>query len=247
MKKLLLVLIVSATLVQAAFAQSYPDIISEHPDARVIVVQDSLTVYAGNYTTSEIVRVFRAGSTCLVYGAIGSFYKVATEQDGYLGYALKESILPAPVGNPQDRSQVILQLDAPVKITSYDSGYKDALSLPSLNYYRSEGIKHKAEYENTSGRKIIAVGITFIAFNVWNEYMTKVLGVSMEGMRPGEKDKGEWDMGFVAGDFAFFTGVAYVSKVRFENGEIWRADLEHIAEQLKKIESSFDAANLSSR
>ena len=44
--------------------------------------------------------------------------------------------------------------------------------------------------------------------------------------------------------FSFLTGVAYVSKVRFDNGEIWSTDLESIAEELRKIEAEFDVSKL---
>jgi hypothetical protein len=45
-------------------------------------------------------------------------------------------------------------------------------------------------------------------------------------------------------DFSFHTGVAYVSKVRFDDGEIWSADLTSVVLELRKIEKDFDASRL---
>ena len=43
---------------------------------------------------------------------------------------------------------------------------------------------------------------------------------------------------------SFLTGVAYVSKVRFADGTIWAADLDAVAEELRKIEKDFDVMKL---
>ena len=60
---------------------------------------------------------------------------------------------------------------------------------------------------------------------------------------PGAASKGTW-VATALSDFAFHTGVAYVSKVRFANGEIWKADIDQIASELSKIEEDFDASVL---
>ena len=65
----------------------------------------------------------------------------------------------------------------------------------------------------------------------------------MEQLAIGATNKGEW-VASAYSDFSFHTGVAYVSKVRFEDGEIWSADLSAIVVELKKIEKDFDVNRL---
>jgi hypothetical protein len=45
-------------------------------------------------------------------------------------------------------------------------------------------------------------------------------------------------------DFSFLTGVAYISRVRFDDGQIWVADLNAVEGELRKIDKDFDAARL---
>jgi hypothetical protein len=65
----------------------------------------------------------------------------------------------------------------------------------------------------------------------------------METIAPGSKEKGKWVATSYA-DFSFHTGVAYVSKVRFDDEEIWSADLNSVVLELRKIEKDFDASRL---
>lgn len=78
---------------------------------------------------------------------------------------------------------------------------------------------------------------------MFNEFIDRTQGVSIEEITPGGTDKGTWLASALA-DFSFLTGVAYVSKVRFDNGEIWAADLDHIGQELAKIEKDFDVSLL---
>ena len=43
---------------------------------------------------------------------------------------------------------------------------------------------------------------------------------------------------------AFHTGMAYVAKVRFEDGEIWKSDLEGLVEQIHRIDKDFTQDSL---
>ncbi len=43
---------------------------------------------------------------------------------------------------------------------------------------------------------------------------------------------------------AYLIGVLYVSRVRFEDGQIWKADLASVISELKKIDADFDPAVL---
>jgi hypothetical protein len=64
----------------------------------------------------------------------------------------------------------------------------------------------------------------------------------MRNLSVGQKDKGEWVASRYA-DFSFHTGVGYVSKVRFADGEIWSADTAILLE-MRKIQKDFDVSKL---
>ena len=134
-------------------------------------------------------------------------------------------------------NKVIDQPNAPLKITSYRARYIMA------GQYTSERIEHLVEYRNVSERKIVAVKIGLVSFDVWNEFLDITGGVSIQDLNPNAIDKGIW-IGSVYGAFSFLTGVAYIAKVRFDNGEIWSTDLDAIAEEIRKIEEEFDVSKL---
>ena len=134
--------------------------------------------------------------------------------------------------------KIIIQSNSPLEITSYSAKYQKGRGS-----YSRDGIRHRAEYRNKSGRRVVAVQIGFVSFNVFNEFLDRMHGVSITEINPNQLEKGTWNATALA-DFSFLTGVAYISKVRFENGEIWRADLEYITEELRKIEEEFDISML---
>lgn len=134
-------------------------------------------------------------------------------------------------------STIIEQPDAPIKITKYDAAYQEGVR------YSREGIAHTVSYMNTSRRKIVAVQLGLVSFDVWNEFLDRTNGVSMADLEPYGEDTGFW-VATASADFQFLTGVVYVAKVRFEEGEIWSVDLEEIAKELREIEEGFDVSKL---
>ena len=147
-----------------------------------------------------------------------------------------------------------MQENAPVEITGYFAKYNDeddvaraqksveflssagqdaayiAASLDTAKFWLDEGIIHRVEYRNTTERKIIAIVFGLLAFDVFNELQDNCHGYVLEGLEPGVLAKSGW-LRRPSTEWAFYTGVAYVVKVRFEDGEIWEADLEDAAEQ----------------
>lgn len=65
----------------------------------------------------------------------------------------------------------------------------------------------------------------------------------MADLEPYGEDTGFW-VATASADFQFLTGVVYVAKIRFEEGEIWSVDLEEIAKELREIEKGFDVSKL---
>ncbi len=126
---------------------------------------------------------------------------------------------------------------APLEITSYTAVYQEG------GRYTTEGIRHVVNYRNRGNKAIVALQLGLVSFNVFNEFIGRTNGVDISEVDMGEAKQGQWvDRAY--GDFAFLTGVAYVSKVRFSDGEVWEADLAQVAQELSKLERDFDVARL---
>ena len=54
-----------------------------------------------------------------------------------------------------------------------------------------------------------------------------------------------WLIRFEPSDFAFYTGVAYLSRVRFADGEIWEADIALVVDAILAIDETFEASRIS--
>lgn len=135
-------------------------------------------------------------------------------------------------------TRIIPQAVAPVRVNSVTAVYVDSSSR-----YLERGIHYELEYENVSNRNIVAIEFGLIAFDIWNEYLDRTGGITMTPLSAGEKSKGEWVASRYA-DFSFHTGVSYVSKVRFADGEIWSADTNAILLEMRKIQKDFDVSKL---
>ena len=128
-------------------------------------------------------------------------------------------------------------MGAPVVITEYDARYQPR------SRYQSEGIRHELSYRNASEKKIVALRFGLLAFNIFNEFQDRLGGFTIEDVAVGETESGVWVASALA-EAAFYTGVAYVDKVRFEDGVIWSADGDEILSQLREIETDLDAEAL---
>jgi hypothetical protein len=138
-------------------------------------------------------------------------------------------------------TRIIPQATAPIKISSITAVYVDTSSR-----YLDRGIHYELEYENTSRRNVIAIEFGLVAFDIWNEFLDRTGGITMTPVTAGQSTKGEWVASRYA-DFSFHTGVAYVNKVRFDDGEIWSADTNAILLEMRKIQKDFDVSKLKKR
>ncbi|MDP1570374.1 MAG: hypothetical protein Q8L86_10245 [Vicinamibacterales bacterium] len=143
----------------------------------------------------------------------------------------------AAEAQPKPTTTVVAQHDAPVTISSYTAQYRER------SQYAAEGVHHSVKYQNSSGRTIVAIQFGLATFDVWNEFLNRTNGIALETVTGGRSQSGTWIANPLRA-FTFLTGVAWVSKVRFEDGEIWTADEKTVLEALRAIEADFDAARL---
>lgn len=137
-------------------------------------------------------------------------------------------------------SKIIEQPDAPIKILSYKSSY-GMHSKVALVGEKTEGVRHQAEYQNISTRGVSAVELTYVMFDLFNDYLGFAGTIETDFVKAGDKDKAD---GIASYGSTFLTGITFVSKVRFADGEVWRTNLDTIVQELAKIDKEFQASAL---
>jgi len=145
----------------------------------------------------------------------------------------------------KEKGIILTQEGAPVVILKYKPSWAFHPGIEP-NY-----VQHEVQIKNVSEKKIVALKFKFMSLNVFNEFLGEMNYINVPdfgGVNPGSK--AEMDGRQLVDDFPFFmcyraksfinygTGIAYVSKVRFEDGTIWEADESNISEQLEEIQSS---------
>ena len=134
-------------------------------------------------------------------------------------------------------TKTIQDSDSPVALASYTARFRKS------ERYITEGIHHSILYKNRSDRLIQAVQITFISFSVFNRFLDRTGGISIEDLEPDETKRGTW-VATAYADFSFLTGIAFVSKVRFSDGTIWTYNEQRILRELREIQEDFDVEKL---
>jgi hypothetical protein len=249
-------------LASVAQAQTYDEIRQEFPNAQLLVTQrGDVRVLESPRAGATTVGVYGRNQAFLAYKRTGDYWAVAIEGEGHKGYVEasvlvdeSEFVAASALNTRAARNAavpstvILMQPDAPVRIESYDAGYKRNVGVSSRLTVTntSGGIQHNVRYRNQSDRSIVAVEFGLLAFNAFNEYIGRVLGVDMREVARGRTRDGQWRM-HRFGDFAFFTGVAYVNAVRFDDGRVWKADLVPILTQIREIEADFELARLKER
>ena len=140
----------------------------------------------------------------------------------------------ARVGAIEPRAMVVTQPESPIQITKYSPRYLAAGKADA------QGINHRVEYRNRTERRIEAVEIGFVEFDIWNEHIDTLVGNDLDAVGAGKSGDGSW-LHDPPAAFIFHTGIAYVSRVRFADGEIWTASLEETAGQIRSVDASFQA------
>lgn len=153
-------------------------------------------------------------------------------------------LLVLPLSALANESNILEQSDSPVAITSHESRYQEEDdSRYSMHPAR---IVHDLKYKNTTDKEIVAVKFGLVEFDAFNEFLDKFTGFTVEKLPAAKEKAGTWvNNAYRAFTFdKYGTGVAYVSAVRFADGTIWRADLDKVLEQLRKLESSLKKEDL---
>ena len=138
-------------------------------------------------------------------------------------------------------SLLLNQLDAPLEILDYSARY-----IEGANKGQQGHIEHQLTCQNVGDQAVVAVELTFLSFNLWNELFDRSKHTFVRALDSSEECEFKWPSQIekdVDGSI-FRTGVAYVSRLRFENGEIWSADLSEIAGVLEKVAPEISPSSL---
>lgn len=122
------------------------------------------------------------------------------------------------------RVYVIVNLDnAPVSITEFGKYiHEDDTHISSV-----------VGYLNRSDRDIEALAVTTIYYDAFNEREDGIRGISTDILRAHQDERSAWS---TYGKPSFVkTAMAFVSAVRFMDGEVWWADLNDIIGEAAKL------------
>ncbi len=106
-----------------------------------------------------------------------------------------------------------------------------AVEILEFGRYQGEDEDHifsVVQYKNRTARYIEASAITMIYYDAFNEKQGGLRGISTDRLGPYVETRGGWST-YGEPDFVK-TAIAYVSAIRFINGEIWKADMEKVME-----------------
>ena len=127
---------------------------------------------------------------------------------------------------------IIAQQDSPIAVRTYAAEADRLAAVASES--DTAGIAHTVAYRNTIGQRVVAVQFGFVAFNVFDEVLEYRAGLTLRELDAGADRTDRWVFRGPA-RFSFLAGAVFVHKVRFESGEIWRADMETVIESLGAI------------
>lgn len=143
---------------------------------------------------------------------------------------------------------VVLRQDGcPIEITAYTAKYES--EVRSGYGQHASRILHNIDFVSASDQKIVVVRFGITAFDALNEFMTKTAGWSSGALKPGKTKNVRFPQRpYAAFSFGRYgTGVVYVDAVRFEDGTIWRADMESVLEQLRQFADDLELDDLKER
>ncbi len=109
----------------------------------------------------------------------------------------------------------------------------DDAPIEILVFGKSQGededhISSVVKFKNRTDRDIEALAITMVYYDAFNEKQDGIMGIFTDPLYANRQRNAGWS---TYGEAAFVkTAIAYVSAVRFIDGEVWKADIKKVIE-----------------
>jgi len=97
----------------------------------------------------------------------------------------------------------------------------------------SDKIRCKVMLANKE-KPVEAYALGFIFYDVFNEHLDTIGGISMSGIAEKSNDTVTWEFKPYKAWMAY-TAIIYLSKVRFADGTVWRQDKHKLAKKITEV------------
>jgi hypothetical protein len=130
----------------------------------------------------------------------------------------------------QEHHRILEQDGAPVTIRKYDP------EPWVLGAEYNDGVRHEVRFRNDTDRMVVAVKFGALCYNIFNEFQEGSEGIVVKDVLPGKRvNHIVWT--YLDDPPSFFSGLIYVAKVRFLDGEVWEADPDDLDAQILAFET----------
>jgi len=129
----------------------------------------------------------------------------------------------------QSRHVIMSQKDAPIRVVEYDA------QIWGTGSEVGEGIRHDFRFRNDSDRGVVAVKFGVLSYDIFNEFQEETETIVVRDMEPAAQSR-HGVVVFPVEPTAFHTGLLYVRKVRFLDGEIWEVSPEDLDAMIRAFE-----------
>jgi len=90
------------------------------------------------------------------------------------------------------------------------------------------------EYINRSENTIDALSFRMLFYDVFNEYLDTISGISISKLLLGKEERGRWKPNIYK-DWSTHRIIVFLDRVRFADGTIWRRDELDITKELSEV------------
>ena len=146
-----------------------------------------------------------------------------------VGLFLILTAIPCPALVAQEYHKILEQDDAPVSIRKYEP------QPWGTGHDANDGVRHRLRFRNDTDRVVVAVKLGALCYNVFNEFQEGSEAIVVKDILPGMRES-DIIVTYHEDPTSFLTGLAYVAKVRFMDGEVWEADSDDLDAQIIAFE-----------
>jgi len=140
------------------------------------------------------------------------------------------AVIPIQGLPAQEHHKILAQDAAPISIRKYEP------EPWVLGAEYDDGVRHAVRLRNDSDRVVVAVKLGTLCYNIFNEFQEGSEAIVVKDLLPGKRASHiVWT--YLDDPPSFYSGLIYVAKVRFLDGEVWEADPDDLDAQILAFEN----------